>query len=91
MFSNFDTQTSTFYFWYRKIEVYSMLWADRVDLNKYIVTAGSYGGPIGNWIDILCSTASFPMRVMIYGNEITIKKNRTSILISNLINYKHSS
>ena len=34
-------------FIYRKIELYSMLWADRVDLSKYIVAAGCFGGPIG--------------------------------------------
>ncbi|XP_057293833.1 vacuolar protein sorting-associated protein 16 homolog [Hydractinia symbiolongicarpus] len=32
--------------YYRKLEVYSMFWADRIDLNQYIVSAGAYGGPI---------------------------------------------
>ncbi|XP_066928946.1 vacuolar protein sorting-associated protein 16 homolog [Clytia hemisphaerica] len=32
--------------YYRKVEVYSMLWKDRVDLNKYVAAGGTYGGPI---------------------------------------------
>jgi len=32
---------------YRKIELYSMAWQEAVDLSKFIVSAASFGGPIG--------------------------------------------
>ena len=34
---------------YRKIELYSMAWQQAVDLSKFIVSAASFGGPIGKW------------------------------------------
>jgi len=32
--------------YYRKLELYSMQWANRIDLSKFLVTVGAFGGPI---------------------------------------------
>ena len=32
----------------RKFELYSMEWMAQVDLEKFIVAAAAYGGPVGN-------------------------------------------
>lgn len=32
---------------YRKIELYSLNWGDQIDLSKFFVVAGPYGGPVG--------------------------------------------
>ena len=47
---------------FRKIELYSMLWHERVDLAKYKVAAGTYGGPIGIYkLYIFIETFSLPV------------------------------
>ncbi len=35
-----------FLFLFRKQDLYSMGWADQVDLSRFIVAAAAYGGPI---------------------------------------------
>jgi len=52
--------------YYRKIELYSMLWADRVDLDKYIVTSGCYGGPIALIKEDAAKGVSANSRAIIY-------------------------
>ncbi len=32
---------------HRKTEVYSFLWSDEIDFDKYYVMASNFGGPIG--------------------------------------------
>ena len=45
----------------RKFELYSMGWADQVNLSEVLASAGTYGGPIGKIIGrfvfvVLCLT-----------------------------------
>lgn len=35
----------------RKHEIYSMQWAEKVDLSKFIIAAAPFGGPIGMSLD----------------------------------------
>ena len=40
---------------YRKEEIYSMLWSN-IDLSDYVVAAARYGGPIGALVSLVLSS-----------------------------------